>query len=450
MNRFFFASLGLLAGAAVLFSANEAHANGRFPESNQLIFSKTDHDLVLLRVTFGLLVSHDRGKTFDWVCEQSIGYSGVEDPMYATTPNGRFIATTFQGITGTDDQACSWKFAQGDGLTQVFVDLTQNPNDPANIVAFSSGYLRADDAGNTLFKSQLWETKDEGRSFTKLGPELDPQLLGYTLDVTKSDPNRIYLTAVRGNAALLLTSRDHGTTWTEQQLPLVGTERSIWIAAIDPDDADKVFLRTSNNPDAPGRLILREKDPTDPEKGTFKTLFTSKAPLDGFAISPDRSKIYVGSPLDGVYMAHTSDYQFTQQTTTAVKCLAAADDGLWACSNEGQLPVGFIAGISQDDGKTFSPVAHFCSIRGPLSCAQGSTTASLCVPVWPLQRDTLGCTDVPDAGTEDGGVDLVTTTRTKCDCQTVLPSDGWSAIGGFAASIGAAALAVARRRRRRR
>ena len=40
------------------------------------ILSKGDPDLVILRVTFGLLVSHDRGKTFDWVCEQSINVTG--------------------------------------------------------------------------------------------------------------------------------------------------------------------------------------------------------------------------------------------------------------------------------------------------------------------------------------------------------------------------------------
>ena len=49
------AVLGLMLGAP-----SPARANGRFPESNQLVFSAQEPDLVLLRVTFGLLVSHDR------------------------------------------------------------------------------------------------------------------------------------------------------------------------------------------------------------------------------------------------------------------------------------------------------------------------------------------------------------------------------------------------------
>lgn len=453
MKRFFLALGGL---AALFLGAPDARANGRFPESNQIIFGKADPDLVLLRVTFGLLVSHDRGQTFDWVCEASIGYSSVEDPMYATTPSGHIVATTFQGMTSTKDQACNWKLLGDPSDQAIFVDLTQNPNDGKNIITFSSGYIGAD-GGNSLFNSQLWETKDEGQSFVKLGQPLDPRLLGYTLDVTKSDPNRIYVTAVRDRAALLLMSTNHGETWSEQEVPLEGTERSIWIAGIDPSDAEKVYLRTSNNPDAPGRLILREKDPAAPDKGTFKTLFTGKAPLDGFALSADNQKIWIGSPLDGVWMASTADYQFTQKSETAVKCLAWAEDGLWACSNEAAKPIGFIAGVSTDDGATFAPKAHFCSIRGPLRCAAESTTTKLCS--WPLQRETLGC---DPSGETDGGFELdaasfsddppggTTTTTTKsCDCQSVLPSNGWSTAGGAAASIVVAALASLRRRRRK-
>jgi hypothetical protein len=448
--------------AVLLGSPSEARANGRFPESNQLIFSKSDPNLVLLRVTFGVLISHDRGRTFDWVCEASVGYSGVEDPMYAIGPSGRIIATTFQGITGTDDRACSWKF-QDPSMNEIFVDLTQNPNDAKNVVAFSSGYRTADDAGNSLFDSQLWETKDEGKTFAKLGPPLQERLLGYTVDITKTDPKRIYVTAVRDRgktgAALLLTSKDHGDTWTEQQIPLVGTESSIWIAGVDPDDAEKVYLRTFNNPDAPGRLILRDKDPANPDLGTLKTLFTSKAPLDGFALSPDNKKVWVGSPLDGVWMASTADYKFQQKSETAVKCLAAADDGLWSCSNEAAKPIGFIAGISTDDGATWTSKAHFCSIRGALACSAGSTTAEQCN--WPIQRELLGCDpdSTGDGGTESDGETLpdggrnngapTTTTTSSCDCQSVLPTDGWSSAGGAAASALAAVIAVLRRRRRR-
>src|SRR5262245_14347006 len=92
-----FHRLGVLASGAALaclFSVGDAHANGRFPASNHIFFAESDPNLVLLRVTFGLIVSRDRGATWGWVCEASIGSGGAEDPVYTVTPSGRMVATT--------------------------------------------------------------------------------------------------------------------------------------------------------------------------------------------------------------------------------------------------------------------------------------------------------------------------------------------------------------------
>jgi MYXO-CTERM domain-containing protein len=463
VKRFFFASIA----AAALLAGSEARANGRFPESNQLYFSKQDPNLVLLRVTFGLLVSHDRGKTWDWVCEQSIGATGAEDPMYATTPSGRIVAATFEGIAATDDQACNWSLAGGDLQGGIFIDLAKNPNDEKNIVAFQSAYHLRTDAGVILYSSQLYETTDEGKTWAKLGDPLDPSLLGYTVDLTATDANRIYVSAVRDpgptQVAVFLTSIDHGKSWTEQTIELTGTERAIYIAGVDPNDPDKVYIRTQNNPDAPGRLILREKNTAadaGTAPGTFRTIFTGNAPLEAFALSPDGTKVWVGSPLDGVNLASTTDYKFTHQSDSAVKCLSLASDGLWACSNE---KVGFITGLSADEGKTFNPLLHFCTIRGPLACADTSSTTTQCAPVWAAQRSTLGCDPDTSSGGDggassgDGGATSSSTSggssggssKSSCNCEAVLPNSGWSSIVGALAAVGLCAAAATRRRRRR-
>lgn len=450
----------LLASAAatlaLLGAASEARANGRFPESNQIAFAENDPDLVLIRVTFGVLVSHDRGKTFDWVCETSIGYTGVEDPMYTVTPSGRFIGSTFQGLTLTSDKACNWGIV---GTPQPYIDLAANPKDLKNVIALSTVYKGQDDAGNVRFASSVAETKDEGTTWKDVGPPLDDTILGHTLDFAPSDPDRIYVTAIRYDGAnpvgLLFTSRDHGLTWSEQVVALTGTERAVFIAAVDPVDPDRVYLRTTNNPDKAGRLILRERDPSvAPDAGSttgvFRTVFTGLAPLEGFALTPDGKKIFVGSPLDGVWSASTTDLQFTKRSSVEVKCLALHGDELWACSNEKN---GFIAGLSKDDGATFTPALNFCTIRGPLACAQGSTTEVHCPGLWAAQRDLLGCGSVvPDAGGE-GGFEPppsvpVAEGGKSCDCQAVIPPSDWSTAGGtIACAIGAVAAIVRRRRR---
>ena len=58
-----------VAALLLVVPAREARANGRFPAANQLAHSPTDPKLFVLRTTFGILVSHDAGASWDWVCE---------------------------------------------------------------------------------------------------------------------------------------------------------------------------------------------------------------------------------------------------------------------------------------------------------------------------------------------------------------------------------------------
>jgi len=437
--------------AAIVSSTPLSRANGRFPESNQIVFAEHDPDLVLLRVTFGVLISRDRGKTFGWVCELAIGFSGVEDPMYTVTPSNAIVGTTFQGLTVTRDNACSWSFVGGDLENQVFIDLTTNPHDKKNIVVFASSYDRQDDAGQIHFSSKIWETKDEAQTFQQLGQPLDPALLGYTVDLTASDPDRMYVTGVKKPGtdqavAYLLTSKDHGQTWAEEEVPLLNGERALWVAAVDPTNAERVYLRTSNQVDKPTRLILRE---ATPEGGapTFRTVFTAQGALAGFALSPDGSKVYAGGPRDGVNVASTEDFQFEHRSDIEVQCLAVNPEGLWACSTELS---GFIAGVSSDDGRSFEPRLRFCDIGGPLAtCAPGTPTNALCSPGWPTQKALLGCGPAPDPGAGDGGFDAgdfppPPPPPGNCDCHAS-PAGPWGAL----VSLVGVAVALVRRGRRR-
>jgi hypothetical protein len=456
----FFAGSILLAAIAW---PSEAQANGRFPESNAIFFSPNDPNTVLLRTTFGQLDSHDRGKTWDWVCERSVGLAGVEDPMYAITPDGTILSSTFQGLAVSHDRACNWAFAGGPLKELVVIDLASRPSTPGHVVAFASSYDGQDDAGAIYFKSTLFETTDEGKTFVTLGPGLDPTLLGETVDVTPSDPDRIYVSAVRnpGTAAtaFLLTSKDHGKTFLETSIPMVQPERAAFIAAVDPKNADRLYVRTSNAADMPSRLLL-----SDDAGKTFRTIFTGKGSLAGFALSKDGTKVWVGGPVDGVHMASTTDFAFVQKSTIESQCLAFADDGLWACSTEKS---GFVVGLSKDEGATFETKMHFCDIRGPLACPVGSTTHTECTlggttsmasPPWPAQKAVLGCGgEVPDGGVNpggpEGGVDPAAPEDMEGGggCSMRAPITGASSPAPIAALlVGAIAGAIALIRRRRR
>jgi len=413
--------------------------------------------VVILRTTFGEVVSRDRGKTWDWICERSVGLAGVEDPMYSVTPDGTLISSTFQGLSISNDRGCSFHFAGGELKDLVFIDLTSRSSTPGTVMALASSYAGTDAAMASIFKTTLFETTDQGRSFTAVTSAFDPALLGETVDVTDSDPDRIYITAARnpGTAvkAAFLTSKDHGKTFAEYNLPLVGDERAVFIAGVDPTNADRVYVRTSNATDKPSRLLV-----SDDAGKSFKAIFTGAGALAGFALSADGKRVWVGGPKDGLRVASTADFQWELRATIEVGCLKLASDGLWACSSEKS---GFVAGVSTDDGATFQPKLHFCDIRGPLECPSGSSTRNFCAlgdqagnpPPWPTQRASLGCggPSLPDSGLPDASGASPPTGNDGNDggdgggCAVRAPS-----VSPFAALLVVVGAAIALLRRRRR
>lgn len=440
---------------------DDAHANGRFPQSNAVFFSKNEPDLVLMRATFGLVISHDRGKTWDWVCEESIGLTGTEDPMFAVMPDGTYVGSAFLGLTLSHDKGCSFSFAAGDLAQASFVDLTTRAAEPNRLVAFRSALDRLDDAGAPVYLSVLYETQDQAKTFTRLGSPFDGALLGHTVDLAPSDPDRIYVTGIRvagtTTTALFLTSRDHGKTYEEHTIALVDKEQATYIAAVDPTNADRVYLRTASpipyggdGSGSPGRLLLTE----DAGK-TWRVLLSTKAALQGFALSRDQSKIFVGTVQDGLNVASTSDFSFKQISNREISCLGISDDGLWACSTERS---GFVLGLSKDEGATFEPKLHFCDIRGPVACGADAKTTQLCGGQrWKKQEFDLGCDSstasdaggkTPDASAPDGGAASQAGSVTGGSGCSATPGTTLVPVG-LAASTAAAIFAFIHRRKRR-
>jgi hypothetical protein len=379
--------------------------------------------------------------------------------MFSITPKGTFIGSTFSGVALSPDVGCQWDFAKGPLQDLVFVDLSSRPATPEKVIAFASSYAGQDSNLNPFYESNLWETGDEGQSWTRLNPvTMDKALLGETVDVAPSDDQRIYVSMLE-NAGMdnrvgkLLVSRDHGKTYETLVVPLEGSEKAPFIAAVHPTNPDKIYIRTSNATDKPSRLLLSE----DAGK-TYRTLFTGNGPLMGIAFNADHSKIWVGGPLDGLHVASTTDFVFTKKIGISIQCLSFQTDGLWACSNEAG---GFVSGVSKDEGATFEPKLRLCGIRGTLACPPASRTNYECVQggraaqraqTWPAQNARLGCVPADDAGA-DGSADAEAG-------PTLPPGDGGDGGGctlsapsrysPFAAALAAIVASVALLRRRRR
>ena len=422
---------------AALAGEGRAQANGRFPASNAVVFSPADEDTVLVRVTFGLVVTRDRGKSWRWICERAIGFSGPEDPSYVITKSGALVAGLFDGLRVSRDGGCTWEAVKTDAT--VFVDVTSRSD--GAVVALASSYDRHGDAGS-LYKSQLWLSTDDARSFVPLGPRFDPTLLAESVEVAPGDSSRVYVSAVRGaddkRTGVLLVSTDGGAHWTERAALLEPKELAPFIAAVDPKRAERIYIRTSASPEHPTRLLV-----TDDAGKTYRKLLGAKGPLLGFALAPDGTTLHVGGPDDGLF-AGGPDGELAQTSKLRVQCLARAGDVLWACSSEAG---GFIAGTSRDQGAAFEPRLHLRDIAGPLACGPGTAVAKECDVDWRKLRGDLGLGTGSEARGEagtDGGV--AAAARTIAD-PTARDRGAW--IAAIVAVIGGAALIILARRRTR-
>jgi MYXO-CTERM domain-containing protein len=488
------ALLAAAAASIVLAVAGPAAANGRFPASNQLLFSPSNGQLVIERTTFGILRSYDYGTTWSWLCEDSLGLppTSNEDPSLALCKNNTLLAGLSLGLEVSPDTGCSWS-TQGGGLAgQLVKDLDIPPGTPDTALAITSTFEPdAGTDGGQGYTQNIFTSTDDGAHWTITGA-IDPAATVTTLEVAPTDPQRIYVSAYRGEGMArtvsIFVSANAGQTWTEHPITQLdpNTETAVYIAAVDPNNEDLVYVRSAGA----SRLFV-----TSNGASTFQVAFAlpESDQMLGFALSQDGSKVFLGGANTGLFSASATDLQFTSvlqhepdggTRMIHVQCLATHGADLWACSDE---PSGFIAGVSQDDGVTFTAKLHLTTIAGPAACPASTTSAictetdvdaaipynpfgSLCTnlgacydagPPQPLQLacDEAGaCASTSSSsgggsgggsGSGSGGGDAGTggsgsPGKSSCGCSVV----GGSGAAGALVGVGVALLAVRRRRRR--
>lgn len=445
----------LLVALAFAFPiAPAARGNGRYPASNALLVAPGPSRSLVLRATFGLLLSADSGAHWDWVCESAIGYGGpnsVEDPSLGITTSGAILAGLFEGLAVSPDTGCRWAFVGGSLAGQVIIDLVVRPDTPSTALALTSTF--AGDGGRTAFRSQIFVTTDNGKDWVPYGAPLDPAVQTETVEVAKTDPHRVYVSGERrgdgGLTGSLFVSTDDAQHWTERPIPLDAStfENGAYVAAVDPTNADRIYVRTSSL--TSGRLLV-----TADAGATFTSVYHG-GPLLGFALTADGSRVYVGGLADGLHVASSANLAFTKRSSIQLQCLAVGGATLYACSSEVS---GFVLGASTNEGASWSPLVHLSTIRGPLACPSGTSSAA-CVAEWPALATQLGVGSVADAGMRDGrepiapgdgspdaGV-FVPPVGRSCGCRTAGAPVRRGAVG---LAFGAVGLALSWRRRRGR
>jgi photosystem II stability/assembly factor-like uncharacterized protein len=352
------------AFACVWLLGSAVRANGRYPGANQLVVDPADAKRLVVRTTFGFLESVDSGAHWAWICEQAVTRTGsLFEPAVAVTADGTTLVGAPEGLARNVDRGCTWDHPDTPLTGSEIVDFATEPLAPQNVWAVR---LSFDDAG---FESSFVRSTDNGLTWNVISAQAS--FAAATIDVAPSMPSRVY---VSGTSGAFLRSDDEGQHW--QVLPRVSDKLPAYIAAVDPKNPERVYVRL-----APISAFNREGMLVVSEDGgmSWKSLFSTKDPMFGFALSPDGSEVAVGAVGAGVQIASTTDYVFHPIADIKPVCLTWAPAGLYVCANESSDP--YSIGFSADGHGPFTPLLRFRDVT-MMECPAGSSTGSACSSLW--------------------------------------------------------------------
>lgn len=401
------AALTLHAPAAVL-------ANGRFPAASHVVLGRgAASRMIVLRTTFGLVVSDDAGESFRWICEDMTVWPNVlpltYDPAVELHRDRAILIGHENGLNRMRNVCKVDPVPTASGRN--IIDLATD-GDAANLYAIEAVLGRP---------SRVLRSTDGGLTFSPQGLGVR-DVLFTTLDVAPSQRTRVYA-AGRGTndqTPRFFRSDDEGVTLDRVEADFLGAQE-LWVSGVNPMDADTVFVRAVRGL---GTLLMRS---TDGGRHFTRIAETAGAML-GFAVSDDGRTVWYGGPLDGLWRSTDGGDRFERVSSTPVLCLRARADVLFVCSD--WLTQGWALGRSMDQGRSVTPLVNFEQLPGPFACGV-SEEHTVCVERWPMilvnfmrERD-LVAPRTPDAGLRAGGsldggapARSPAETRAGCDCNT--------------------------------
>ncbi len=402
------------AMASSILCAGVASGNGRFPQAGYVVSGPGAlGDVVLVRATFGLVVSDDGGQRFRFHCEDAFEASEVFDPAVAVSGTGALMVGLADGLMLARDWCAPRRVEdlRNQSVTDLATDLTGRTVFAALVSRDAtpvSRVARSTDAG------EHFEVPREGVNDVRF----------VTVDVAPSDGRRIYATGAVGVGAepALFRSDDMGVTWRRSPARF-GDASGVFVAAVDPRRAEVLYLRSSSGAlsidggsGGGASVLYRSDDGGD----TLREVARTVGPMRGFALSGDGRSVWIAgpNPADGL---RRSDDGGPWETLARepLECLRWHAGTLWMCRTlESSVSGAVMLYRSDDGGRTRSVALRYDAIEGPPTrCAAGTVTREVCPSRWAEVRRTIATIARPDGGTGDRGPAMdVGSTRPPPDC----------------------------------
>ena len=347
-------SPALLGAALLLASPAAARADGAFPDSETVLTPAERPNDILLVTNFGLITSSDDGATWSWSCEQTANAYGLYY-QWAPPPSNRLFAVANDALVYSDDLACGWSTAggllAGVSVTDEFVD----PSDGQHVLAL--GFA------NSTYS--LYESREGGTTFD--APLYDApageSLAG--VEIARSDPQTIYLAIAASDAhPRLARSTDGGSTFTVNDLSASLGAGQIRIIAIDPQNAQRVFLRllaTANEAlaiTADGGVTATAPLTLDGNLTAFARLASGTILAAGTIQSAMVAATF--RSIDGGASFQMLDGQ------PAIRALSERAGLVYAATNN--FGDGYAIGTSADEGTTWQPLFAYADVQQISPC----------------------------------------------------------------------------------
>jgi len=382
--------------AALVAASATASANGRPPFTNGVFFKPGDGQSIYVRSTFGLLISHDDGCHFSWVCEQNIGYGGMFDPKYAIATDGTIFATTFTGLRVSRDGGCSFATATADLPATDPGRIADLWIDAIDIGPGGEVWVGTSESGKT---NDVYRSVDNGITFARMGMQ-SPTIFWKSVKIARGDAMRVYISGYQVAGTLadggqmqptahFLASVDGGAHWTESALAHVvfGSTPIVYAVAVDPANKNIVYMTSQAANPPSGDRLYRSTD----AGATWTEVLATTQPISDVVIR-DAQNVIVATATGGSFVSSTAGTSFQPiASPPQLACLGQRGDGqLIGCGTN--WDPDYKAVDRSADAVTWQKVFRFVELDGPLACPAGTAEHDICDPLWAGLREQFGAT----------------------------------------------------------